>query len=57
MSANSDQQMSVLDRAWTQIARAVRGFGSKKNTEELVLKPSITKSDEAKLIEAFFRMY
>ncbi len=53
MSANSDQQMSVLDRAWTQIARAVRGFGSKKNTEELVLKPSITKSDEAKLIEAF----
>ena len=53
MSVNSSDQLGVLDRAWAQIARAVRGMGSRRNSDEFLLKPTVPKSDESKLVSAF----
>jgi len=51
--APAPSQPSVLNRAWSQIARTVREIGPRRRSVEVNLKPDLPKSDEDQLIEAF----
>lgn len=48
-----EKQPSVFNRAWSQIAKAVREIGPKRRTPDVVLHPDLPESDEEDLAEAF----
>lgn len=50
---DAPKQPGALNRAWSQIARAVREIGPRRRSVEIALKPDLPKSDEDRLIEAF----
>ena len=44
---------SVLNRAWSQIARTVREIGPRRRGVEITLRPELPESDESALAQAF----
>ena len=46
MADVSVSETSVLNRAWSQIARTVREIGPRRRGVEVTLKPALPKTDE-----------
>ncbi len=53
MADAPSERSSVLNRAWSQIARAVREIGPRRRGAEIALKPDLPQADEERLVAAF----
>lgn len=51
--AETEKSPSVLNRAWSQIARTVREIGPKRRGVEITLRPDLPEADENALAQAF----
>lgn len=51
--AEPEKSPSVFNRAWSQIARAVREIGPRRRGVEITLRPELPEADESALAQAF----